>query len=110
MKVSRVTETSKMPDQNTRSHSRFDRNPPFRVEALLEGDGNPDADTNEREEDDDFRTSAWLETPDQVCYQLVPSAGFPEPGDATPRTVSTALSLDELLARIRRAHRLDLRL
>lgn len=108
MKVNRVTETSRIPDQDVRSRANPDGNRRFFIDPLLESSGNPNADEEEHAQQD-CETSVWVQPPNQLCYQTLPQPFLNQGEDTGPRPVATADSLREFLERVRNAYRLNLR-
>lgn len=106
MKVNRVTETRRIPDRDARSRNDGDRYAFFRIDPLLESSGNTDAEPIEHVPDSSQR-SALLQPPQQFCHEITNSSSS-APEDTLLRVVSTADSLQEFLARVKNAYRLNL--
>lgn len=98
MKISRVSETCSVPEQNrnSRQYSRHEFS--LRIEPLLERDGDTSADADQHDQHEAPEGEVWF----HVVGETVPT-----PDDKDARADD---SLDAFLERIRRAHRLDLRM
>jgi hypothetical protein len=107
MKVNRVDEIGRLPDRDSKNRSDPNAKHRFRIARSLETLGNPNAEQQE-DETSDCKAPASPRLADDVCYQVVVSP-FDAQDVEDPRGSSGDESLQELLAKVRNAYRLNLR-
>ena len=108
MKVSRVSEAGPVSEQNSNSRCYPGSGISFRIQPPLESDGDSSADGKQHEHaDEDGEGCRSIANHDDSCCHVVAEL-FPLQQESDH--AATDDSLESLLNRIRRAHRLDLRI